>query len=236
MPVSGPFEWNCPDCSLCVSVCFCYLWSDDGLSYQDCPLNDPGGFFLGFLVMSYLQLVLPRSGSSWAWPHFLHDTIQMLPAWECNSPKQLMPKLRLFLPYLQGHSHACPIERKSNVWGRAQLSGAQRWCIKLAPIHLSTGWYELAGVFQKPLCPTVLQTSHSWFDHGWPTNPSQSTCTLLTSWKCIAWSKKMSCVNGILPFREINREYQKAWPFSSRSSCLKTVKKWAKGGGSSCLV
>ena len=185
--------------------------------------------------MSYLQLVLPRSGSSLAWPHFLHDTIQMLSAWECNSPKQLMPKLILFLPYLQGHSHACLIERKSNVWGRAPLSGAQRWCIKLAPIHLSTGWYDLAGVFQKPLCPKVLQNSHSWFDHGWPTNPSLSIYTLLTSWKCIAWSKKMSCVNGILPFREINREYQKAWPFSSRAVAWRVSKSGLRVVGAHAL-
>jgi len=46
----------------------------------------------------------------------------------------------------------------------------------------------------------------------------------------------MNCVNGILPFREINREYQKAWPFSSRNSCLKSVRKWSKGGGSSYPV
>lgn len=53
----------------------------------------------------------------------------------------------------------------------------------------------------------------------------------------------MSCVNGILPFREINREYQKAWPFSSRNSeeclqsvCLKSVIKWSKGSGSSYPV
>lgn len=126
-------------------------------------------FFLGFLVMStYLELVLPCSGSGLGWPHLLHyiQYYQLgnvtLQSRRCPSPDCFSPiyKDTLTLALWKGRA----------MFGRVPLSGAQRWCIKLTPVYLSAGSYDLAGMFQKPVCLKVLQISHSWLDHGCQTN------------------------------------------------------------------